>query len=172
MLKKNACILSILAILLSISFLPVQASGPWIGSKELVYSNVLSINIGSFYSENQTIYWSFTSTSDSVNISIYKFVNYSEGGGYSIPVASGIAEGKGSFVVEKYLNYSVRFAHVDWDHREENATVTAVITDITPSTESTIQTHTANLATGIIFSTLMFISYTRNRKRRNGNKTS
>ena len=165
-LKNKNWAFFILAILLSISFMPGQGSGTWIGSKELGYSSVLSINIGIFYSENQTIYWSFTSTSEKINISIYKFINYAEGGGYSIPVASGIAEGQGSFIVEKYLNYSVSFAHVDWNNREENATVTAVITNTPPNTENTNETNTANLAMGIIFTTLILLSYTKIKRKK------
>ena len=166
MLKNKTWVFSVLAILLSVSIIPIQGAGTWVGSKELGYSSVLSINIGSFYSENQTIYWSFTSTSENVNISIYKFVNYAEGGGYSIPVAYCVAEGQGSFIVDKYLNYSVSFAHVDWEHRDENATVTAVITNTPPNTESTNQTDTADLATGISVTTLILLNYTRTKRKK------
>lgn len=164
-MQKRAFILSFLLIIsLSSIFTPCQAAGPWVGSKNLVYSGVLNINLGIFYTENQTLQWSFTSTSETVNISVYKFVNYAGGGGQSIILDYGIGEGQGTFEIETYLNYSIRFAHVDFEHREENATVTAVISVMTntsiPTTSETIFSAT------IIIISLSALEYLRKRKDR------
>ena len=122
--------------------------------------------MGIFHTENQTLYWSFISTSDNINISIYKFVNFIGGGGHIYLLAYGVSSGEGNFIAETSLNYSIRFAHMDWDNREENTTVTAVITDVAPSTNSSVETNTANSSLVIIISTLLIVGFIKKRKRR------
>lgn len=143
-----------------------QSEGPWVGSQEIAYSGVLNIDVGIFYTENQMLYWSFISTSDTINVSIYKFVNYVGGGGYITLLGHGVSSGEGNFLTETSLNYSIRFAHMDWDNREENTTITAVITDTAPSSNTVVETNTANSSIIIIVSTIFIVSFFKKRKRR------
>ena len=138
----------------------------WVGSQEIAYSGVLNIDLGIFYSENQTLYWSFISTSDNINISIYKFENYPGGGGHITLLSYGVSSGEGNFIAETSLNYSNRFAHMDWNYREENTTITAVITDTAHSSNSTVETNTANSSIIFIVSTIFIVSFFKRRKRR------
>lgn len=163
--KKFRIISLILVLILSSTIEISRSEGPWVGSQELAYSGVLNIDLGIFYTANQTLYWSFISTSDNVNISIYKFVNYVEGGGNISLLAHGVSSGEGSFLAEISLNYSIRFAHMDWDYREENTTVTSVITDTEPNTNSIVETNTANSSIIIIVSTIFMVGFFKKRKR-------
>ncbi|MHA1555314.1 MAG: hypothetical protein ACTSPM_00105 [Candidatus Heimdallarchaeota archaeon] len=162
--KKFRIAVLILALLLSSSIEMARSEGMWVGSQEMAYSGVLNIDLGIFYSENQTLYWSFISTSDNINISIYKFVNFLGGGGHITLLAHGVSSGEGNFIAETSLNYSIRFAHMDWDYKEKNTTVTAVITDTAPSSNSTVETNTANSSIIIIVSTIFITSFFKKRR--------
>ncbi len=165
--NKFRIVCLILFLILSRSMEMSRSESPWIGSQEIAYSRALNIDLGIFHIENQTLYWSFVSTSDTINISIYTLAILPGEEGSSTLLAHGISIGEGSFLAEVSLNYSIRFVHLDWDFKDENTTVTAVITDTAPNSNAVEETSRANSSIKIVLSTIFIISFFQKKKKKN-----